>query len=92
MMETEIGYRGFKSSDNKTLLVKEQRVNGNMLDYLTMSNIRCTLMGFERNYLTEVPPKRKKPSLRFYTSITQAPYNIVNENFLLRRQYFTKNP
>ena len=60
VMETEIGYRGSKSSDNKTLLVKEQRVNGNMFDYLTMSNIRCTLMGFERNYLTVVPSKRKK--------------------------------
>lgn len=92
MMETEIGYRGFKSSDNKTLLVKEQRVNGNMLDYLTMSNIRCTLMGFERNYLTEVPPKRKKPWSRFYTSITQAPYNIVNENFRGNISQKTLNP
>lgn len=80
MMETEIGYRGSKSSDNKTLLVKEQRVNGNKFDYLTMSNLRCTLMGFERNYLTEVPSKRKTPSSRFYTSIIQAPKDIVNEN------------
>jgi hypothetical protein len=37
-------------------------------------------MGFERNYLTEVPSKRKTPSSRFYTSIIQAPKDIVNEN------------
>jgi hypothetical protein len=93
MMETEIGYRGSKSSDNKTLLVKEQRVNGNMFDYLRMSNIRCTLKGFERNYLTEVSSKRKTPSLRFfYSSIIQAPNNIANGNLRDNITQKTLNP
>ena len=81
MMETEIGNRGSKSSDNKILLVKEQRINGNKFDYLMMSNFRCILMGFERNYLTEVLSKRKTPSSRFYYSTIQAASNnIVNKH------------
>jgi hypothetical protein len=81
MMETEIGNRGSKSSDNKILLVKEQRINGNKFDYLMMSNFRCILMGFERNYLTEVLSKRKTPSSRFYYSTLQAASkNIVNKH------------
>uniref|UniRef100_UPI0030DF1BFC hypothetical protein n=1 Tax=Dematophora necatrix TaxID=2751867 RepID=UPI0030DF1BFC len=92
MMKTEIGYRGSKSSDDKTLLVKEQRVNGNMFDYLTMANIRCTLMGFERNYLTEVPSKQIKQPSRFYTSIIQAPHNIVNVNLSDNITQKTLNP
>ena len=49
-------------------------------------------MGFERNYLTVVPSKRKKPSLRFYTSIIQAPNNIVNENLSGNILQKTLNP
>ncbi len=92
MMETEIGYRGSKSSGDKTLLVKEQRVYGNMFDSLTMSNIRCTLKGFERNYLTEVPSKQIKQQLRFYTSVRQAPNNIVNVNLSDNNTQKTLNP
>jgi hypothetical protein len=77
MKETEIGYRGSKSSNNKTLLVKEQRVNGNMFDYLSMSNIRCTLMGFERNYQPGILSNQIKQQLRFYTSVAQAPHLIA---------------
>lgn len=50
MNESEMGYRGSKSVLlNST--VKEQRVDGSWSYYLLSNSLlRCTLMGFERNY------------------------------------------
>ena len=70
MMETEIGNRGSKSSDNKILLVKEQRINGNKFDYLMMSNFRCILMGFERDYRSKV--LSKSLNRNYSTNITSS--------------------
>jgi len=52
MMETEMGYRGSKSKFvTQPDFVKEQRVDGS---WSIAKNkhmlLRCTLMGFERNY------------------------------------------
>ena len=64
MLETKMGYRGSKSEfiiDS----VKEQRVDGSWSNYL-LNNIRsnlllrCTLMGFERNYQVKIPSKQIK--------------------------------
>jgi len=60
MKETEMGYRGSKSrSVLQTDLVKEQRVEGS---YCIAKNnkmqLRCTLMGFERNYPVKFPSKQ----------------------------------
>src|SRR5215469_14397624 len=64
MMETEIGYRGSKSEIQIPQLtqisVKEQRVDGS---YCSIKNykfmqLRCTLMGFERNYPVKVLSKQ----------------------------------
>ena len=48
--ENKMGYRGSKSVLlNST--VKEQRVDGSWCNYLLSNSLlRCTLMGFERNY------------------------------------------
>ena len=60
MKETEIGYRGSKSKilnipiPNRNF-VKEQRVDGS---WFLNKNLRCTLMGFERNYQTRIPSKQ----------------------------------
>ena len=48
MIEKEMGYRGSKSYN--ILCVKEQRVNGNWFLVRNTRNLRCTLMGFKRNY------------------------------------------
>jgi hypothetical protein len=87
MKETEIGNRGSKSVvESSFTTVKEQRVKGNMLNVLKMSNIRCTLMGFERNYQVGILSNQKiKGQLRFYTSIPQASpvqVNLSNDNLL----------
>ena len=58
MTESEMGYRGSKSVLlNST--VKEQRVDGSWSNYLLSSSLlRCTLMGFERNYQIKVLSKQ----------------------------------
>ena len=60
MKETEMGYRGSKSEFvTQTETVKEQRVDGNycIAKKQTMQ-LRCTLMGFERNYPVKFPSKQ----------------------------------
>lgn len=83
MKETERGNRGSKSIISKNIVVKEQRVNGNMFSVLKMSNIRCTLMGFERNYQIGILSNQKiKGQFRFFTSIPQASpihVNLINK-------------
>jgi len=46
--------RGSKSIISKNIIVKEQRVNGSWCD-INLSHLRCTLMGFERNYQVKIP-------------------------------------
>ena len=52
MLERKMGYRGSKSVEKfeKKATVKEQRVDGSLSFKLQLSGIKCTLMGFERNY------------------------------------------
>ena len=60
MNENEMGYRGSKSKSNK-YFVKEQRVDGSWDSNATRSilkSLRCTLMGFERNYQIKIPSKQ----------------------------------
>ena len=57
MNENEMGYRGSKS-DFLNKSVKEQRVDGSWLLDKKASNLRCTLMGFERNYQIKIPSKQ----------------------------------
>lgn len=52
MIENEMGYRGSKS-DLLMGSVKEQRVDGSYL--FKHNKLRCTLMGFERNYQIKIP-------------------------------------
>jgi len=54
MKETEMGYRGSKSNINNTVFVKEQRVYGSWCG-INFPHLRCTLMGFEKNYQVKIP-------------------------------------
>ena len=64
MKETEMGYRGSKSDKNYknplskviNFSVKEQRVDGSCFGLIP--KLRCTLMGFERNYQVRIPAKQ----------------------------------
>jgi hypothetical protein len=65
MKETEMGYRGTKSSlfkynsqpVRKDKGVKAQRVDGSWCS-LKRKHLRCTLTGFERSYQVKVPSKQ----------------------------------
>lgn len=66
-----MGYRGSKSklynyipTSQKYSVVKEQRVDGSW-QFLLKNCLRCTLMGFERNYQIKVLSNQK----RFYTNL-----------------------
>ena len=54
MSENKMGNRGSKSIVFKNTVVKEQRVNGSWCG-INLPYLRCTLMGFERNYQVKVP-------------------------------------
>jgi hypothetical protein len=56
MNENEMGYRGSKSPIFYREGVKEQRVDGSWCK--KPMHLRCTLMGFERNYQIKIPSKQ----------------------------------
>ena len=57
MSENEMGNRGSKSDFISNLrAVKEQRVDGSW--YIKPMYLRCTLMGFKRNYPIKIPSKQ----------------------------------
>jgi hypothetical protein len=78
MKETEMGNRGSKSflfNSNGNWVskgVKEQRVDGSWC--LPIQNkgkhLRCTLMGFERNYLIKIPTNQLN-NIKFSSYLTQ---------------------
>jgi len=102
MIEREMDYRGSKSRSDfyirgigqaKFDLVKEQRVDGSWYINPVRTNkklmyLRCTLMGFERNYQTRVLSNQISAP-RFYTSKVQQyrttskpDLHVINPNWL----------
>ena len=49
MCENKMDNRGSKSTILKSMIVKEQRVDGSWFIKTDLMNLRCTLKGFERN-------------------------------------------
>ena len=85
MIEKEMEYRGSKSDFNLKS-VKEQRVDGSWYSLYNKKCLRCTLMGFERNYQFKIPSNQINV-LRTYTSIAThkpfiVPKSIMNPWFL----------
>jgi hypothetical protein len=73
MSENEMGDRGSKSEilspQPKRISVKEQRVDGSYFGYY-YPKLRCTLMGFERNYPFKIPSNQfNKNRILFSTNI-----------------------
>ena len=59
MSENEMDNRGSKSDFISNLnSVKEQRVDGSWCIQKWLMRLRCTLMGFERNYQLKIPSKQ----------------------------------
>ena len=77
MSENEMGYRGSKSILNN--IVKEQRVDGSWSITKAKSRqmlLRCTLMGFERNYQVKILSKQ----LNYFSTLQSL--NILNPWFV----------
>ena len=55
MTESVMGYRGPESVLFNNIAVKEQRVDGSLHGSNSLSCLRYTLMGFERNYQIKIP-------------------------------------
>jgi len=85
MIEREMGYRGSKSVRDlniptsqiiKSLTVKEQRVDGSwcinqaLAKHKKLMHLRCTLMGFERNYQVRIPSNLIKTSRNNYSVLS----------------------
>jgi hypothetical protein len=53
LYENIVKYRGSKTNNLK-IFVKEQRVDGSWFLVKKAKNLRCTLMGFQRNYQIKI--------------------------------------
>jgi hypothetical protein len=78
--ENKMGDRGSKSGikypQPKIISVKEQRVDGSWLLVNSASSLRCTLMGFERNYQIKIPSNQLNIDIRtFSTTISKSKIN-----------------
>ena len=78
MNESEMGYRGSKSEMNISS-VKEQRVDGSYL--FEQNKLRCTLMGFERNYQISNP----------FNQINMLTFRIQVKKPCLSRKIYTQS-
>jgi hypothetical protein len=69
-----MGNRGSKSGIlfRKRIPVKEQRVDGSWCNLHKYLHLRCTLMGFERNYQVKYPSKQL--SIKKFSTLTYPTY------------------
>ncbi len=82
MIEREMGYRGSKSIVRKNIIVKEQRVDGSwLLNKIAVPNrsLRCTLMGFERNYQVKIHTNQ----------LLNRTYSTISKNQVLNPWFIT---
>ncbi len=80
IQETVIGNRGSKSVGLNYLTVKEQRVDGSYRGYI-LPLLRCTLMGFERNYQIGILSNQINRQVRFNSShVVQSNQTSLFEN------------
>jgi len=76
MSENEMDNHGSKSAN---IAVKEQRVDGSyFIGKTTHKKLRCTLMGFERNYQVKILSNQINKQIRLYSSDTII--NTKNKN------------
>ena len=76
MSENEMGNRGSKSNIGNTIFVKEQRVNGSWCDKRILSDLRCTLLGFERSYQVKIPSNQIIQK-QFHSTVSSLENNIL---------------
>lgn len=89
MRENKMGNRGSKSVVNKNTAVKEQRVYGSCIGTILNSPmLRCTLLGFEKNYQIRIPSNHLS-SLRLYSTVTSIVANSQTGSYTLKPYFVT---
>ena len=88
MKETEIGYRGSKSVTMNNFTVKEQRVYGSWHGLFSPC-LRCTLMGFERNYQIRILSNHINRYTRLYSSKVVQQCLVEKQNLKINPQFLT---
>ena len=77
MNESKMGDRGSKSEilspQPKGISVKEQRVDGSYFG--CYPKLRCTLMGFERNYQVKIPSNQFNKIKKLFSTKSEAEIN-----------------
>ena len=79
---------GSKSVIYKNLTVKEQRVYGSWCG-VNLPHLRCTLMGFERNYQTGIPSNYINTHRYFSSLLTQSVIINSANNFKINPWFIT---
>ena len=75
ILEKGMDYRGSKSiTVQNNIIVKEQRVDGNWWG-INLPHIRCTLVGFERNYPVRILSNQMNIT-RNYSTLSAEPANL----------------
>lgn len=74
--EKNVGYRGSKSVICNNIAVKEQRVDGSWHGSNTLSCLRYTLMGFERNYQIKIPSSQLFTRQYSTNNITRSVFTV----------------
>jgi hypothetical protein len=81
-VEREMGDRVYKSVISNDIAVKEQRVDGSRYGNI-LPCLRCTLMGFERNYPVRIPSNQLN-NLRPYSTVCSRVANSQVGTYLLK--------
>ena len=90
IFEREMGNRGSKSSINKSVLVKEQRVDGSYIGWINHPLLRYTLRGFERITWPGIP-SNQIISKQFY-STAKVSKNSQHQLSINNEDSFNLNP
>ena len=90
IFEREMGNCGSKSSINKSVLVKEQRVDGSYIGLLNHPLLRYTLRGFERITWPGIP-SNQIISKQFY-STAKVSKNLQHQISINNEDSFNLNP
>jgi len=86
--ENEMGYRGSKSAMLKNIVVKEQRVYGSWYG-INFPYLRCTLMGFERNYQNKILTTQLVNKINYSTSCVNENKGDNNNNLRIDPNFIT---
>ena len=86
--EKKVGNRGSKSIIHENIIVKEQRVDGSWCG-INLPHLRCTLMGFERNYPNKILTTQLVNKRSYCTSLASGSKDDNNYDLIIDPHFLT---